>query len=167
MVMTDRSLRQIYTWHVPPNWSRRDWREEMKAEADAAAWEAEQDFDPTRGVPLSAFVHRRVLARALTRYRREWAYARRCGIHPTTDHCENVTAREFSSLDLSETLQNCLEQLPEHHRGLIQSLYWEGKTEVEIARLLSLSQGTISLRKSRILERLRRRIGHSKNEDFF
>ena len=74
--MTDRSLRQIYNWRVPPNWSRRDWHEEMKAEAIAAAWEAEHDFDPTRGVPLPAFVHQRVLARALTRHRREWAYAR-------------------------------------------------------------------------------------------
>ena len=26
MLMNDRSLRQIYNWRVPPNWSRRDWR---------------------------------------------------------------------------------------------------------------------------------------------
>jgi RNA polymerase sigma factor (sigma-70 family) len=167
MVMTDWSLRQIYTWRVPPNWSRRDWHEEMKAEAIAAAWEAEHDFDPTRGVPLPAFVHQRVLARALTRHRREWAYARRCALYPQTDRFEDVTAGEFSSVDVSESLQRCLDRLPEHHRRLIECLYREGKTEVEVARTLSRSQPTINLRKRRILEQLRRGMGHTEKEDFF
>jgi RNA polymerase sigma factor (sigma-70 family) len=165
--MTDRSLRQLYTWRVPPNWSRRDWHEEMKAEANAAAWEAELDFDPTRGVPLRAFVHQRVLARALTRYRRECAYARRCGLHPETDHCEDVTAGGSSSVDVSESLQRCLDRLPEQNRRLIQCLYWEGKTEREVARLLTRSQPTISQRKRRILEQLRRGMDHSEKEEFF
>jgi RNA polymerase sigma factor (sigma-70 family) len=166
-LMTDRCLRQIYNWRVPPNWSRRDWHEEMKAEAIAAAWEAELDFDPMRGVPLRAFVHQRVLARVLTRHRREWAYARRCGLRSETDHCEDVTAGGPSSVDVSESLQHCLDRLPEHHRRLIQCLYWEGKTEVEVARMLSRSQPTINLRKRRILERLRRGMGHSEKEEFF
>jgi RNA polymerase sigma factor (sigma-70 family) len=165
--MTDRSLRQIYTWRVPPNWSRRDWHEEMKAEAIAAAWEAEHDFDPTRGVPLPAFVHQRVLARTLTRHRREWAYARRCALYSETDHCEDVAAGGLSSVDVSESLQRCLDRLPEHHRALIECLYREGKTEVEVARMLSRSQPTINLRKHRILERLRRGMGHSEKEEFF
>jgi RNA polymerase sigma factor (sigma-70 family) len=163
--MTDRCLRQISSWRVPPNWSRRDWYEEMRAEANAAAWEAELDFDPTRGVPLPAFVHGRVLARALTRYRREWAYARRCGLRSETDRFEDINSRGFSAVDVSDSLQRGLDRLPEHHRRLIWCLYWEGKTEVEIARLLSRSQATISLRKSRILERLRRGMGDSEKTE--
>ena len=46
-----RLLRQISSWRVPPNWSPRDWLEELSAELVAAASEAERDFDPTRGVP--------------------------------------------------------------------------------------------------------------------
>jgi RNA polymerase sigma factor (sigma-70 family) len=157
--MHNRSLRQISNWRVPPNWSRRDWIEEMNAEAVAAAWEAERDFDPTRGVPLPAFVHQRVLARALTRYRREWAYGRRCGLHTETDQCKAVTADGFSSMDLTESLKRCLDRLPADHRKLIDCLYREGKTEVEVAKMLCRSQPTINLRKHRILERLRHGIG--------
>ena len=76
----------------------------MRAEANAAAWEAGLDFDPTRGVPLPAFVHGRVLARALTRYRREWSYARRCGIRSETDRFEDINSRGFSAVDVSDSL---------------------------------------------------------------
>ena len=54
--MAHRFLRSIHTWPAPPNWSLRDWSEELNAEVIAASWEAERDFDPTRGVPLDAFV---------------------------------------------------------------------------------------------------------------
>lgn len=138
--MTDQPLRQIYTWRVPPNWSRWDWHEEMKAEAIATALQAELDFDPARGVPLSAFVHRRVLAHALTRYRREWAYARRCGDHPETDYCEEADACGSSSIEVFKSLKCCLDRLPETQRRLIECLYWEGMTEAEVARMLSRSQ---------------------------
>jgi RNA polymerase sigma factor (sigma-70 family) len=152
---------------VPPNWSRRDWHEEIKAEAIAAAWEAERDFDPTRGVPLSAFLHQRVLARALTRHRREWAYARRCGLQAVTDYLEDVTAREFYSVDISESVRHCVRRLPEHDRRLVDCLYWEGKTEVEVARMLCRSQPTINLRKRRILERLRLGMRHAEKVKCF
>ncbi len=66
--MTHRSLNQIHSWRVPPNWAPRDWHEEMEAEAVAAAWQAERDFDPARGVPLEAFVHQRILAQALSAF---------------------------------------------------------------------------------------------------
>ena len=46
-------LRSTHTWRVPPNWSPRDWCEELKAEASAATWEAERDFDPARRPPGS------------------------------------------------------------------------------------------------------------------
>jgi RNA polymerase sigma factor (sigma-70 family) len=163
--MTHTYLRRIYTWRVPPNWSPRDWREELEAEAIAAAWEAEQAFDPTRGVPLPAFVHSRVLARALTRYRREWAYARRCKPQPENCDCIDTTSDGASALDVSESVRCCLARLPETQRWLIECLYWDGMTEVDVARLLSLSQQTINLRKRQIIERLRRGIGLSEKRN--
>jgi RNA polymerase sigma factor (sigma-70 family) len=156
MVMARRFLSQIYRWRVPPNWSPRDWFEEMEAEIIAAAWEAERDFDLTRGVPLEAFVHQRVMARALTRYRREWAYSRRCGYLLECGDCEGVTADGFSSIEDPESLRSCLRRLSKPQRLLIEYLYWEGKTVVQVARMLSLSQPAISRRKQRALDQLRR-----------
>jgi RNA polymerase sigma factor (sigma-70 family) len=155
MMMSQRPSRQIDTWRVPPNWSRRDWLDEMKAEVIAAAWEAELEFDPTRGVPLEAFVHWRVWARARTRYRREWTYVLHCGFHLEDNDCDDATANGFSPVEVSESLRHALDRLPEHQRELIVSIFWEEKTEVEIARMHSLSQQAISKQKQHILAILR------------
>jgi RNA polymerase sigma-70 factor (ECF subfamily) len=142
-------------WRVPPNWSPRDWSKELSAEVIAAACEAEHDFDPTRGVPLAAFVRQRVLARALRRYRQEWSYARHCCLHLEGDGGIDATDGRFSSSEDLEQLRRSLDRLPERHRRLIDSLYWDEKTQVEAARVLSLSQQAISRRKRLILEQLR------------
>jgi RNA polymerase sigma factor (sigma-70 family) len=160
-MMTHPSLRQISTWPVPPNWAPRDWREEMEAERVAAAWEAERDFDPMRGVPLDSFVNRRVWARARTRYRREWTYALRCGRHLEGNDANGATTDGFSTIDVFELLRSCLRRLPEVDRILIESLFWDGMTEVDVARMLSLSQQAISKRKRRILEQLLHWMGRS------
>src|SRR5262245_53194503 len=68
-------LSRVSAWHVPPNWSRRDWFEEVRADIVAAAWQAVCDFDASRNVPLPAFIYRRMISSALTRFRREWSYA--------------------------------------------------------------------------------------------
>jgi RNA polymerase sigma factor (sigma-70 family) len=159
--MLHRSLRQISTWCVPPNWSPRDWREEMEAEAIAAAWEAERDFDPTRGVPLEAFVHHRVWARARTRFRQEWTYALRCGRRSEGNDSNAATTDGFSTVEVLELLRSCLRRLTEVDRIIIEGLFWNGMTEVEVAWALCLSQQAISKRKRRILEQLLRGMGRS------
>src|SRR5215510_2488959 len=68
-------LKRIFRWRVPPNWSISDWRNEMRAEAACAAWQAACDYDPSLGVPFTAFARSQVLTGTLTRYRQEWAYA--------------------------------------------------------------------------------------------
>jgi len=42
---------------------RPDWKAELKQLADIPAWEANRDFDPSRGVPIFAFIYRRVCNR--------------------------------------------------------------------------------------------------------
>ena len=153
--MTHRFARPINQWRVPPNWSAQDWREEMEAEVSAAAWEAECEFDPARGVPPEYFVRRRVLARALRRYRREWAYARRCGLHLDGDDRDDATSDGLASVEASDLLRCYLQRLPEIQRRLIEDLCWEEKTEVELARMFSLSQSAISKCKRRALKQLR------------
>src|SRR5579871_2071177 len=68
-------LKRLNSWRIPPNWSASDWLKEIKAIGTAAAWQAEGEFDPSRGVPVAAFLYQRILARVFTRYRQEWAYA--------------------------------------------------------------------------------------------
>jgi len=44
-------LRRARSWRVPPNWSATDWYEELHMVALATAWQAEQDYDPSRAGP--------------------------------------------------------------------------------------------------------------------
>ena len=115
--------------------------------------------------PWTAFVHWRVWARARSRYRREWTYVLRCGFHLEDNDCGDATANGFSPVEVSESLHHSLDRLPEHQRELIVSLFWEEKTEVEIARMLSLSQQAISKHKRRILALLRYWMGQLEKKE--
>jgi RNA polymerase sigma factor (sigma-70 family) len=155
--VSHRFQRSILKWRAPPNWSPKDWSEELGAEVIAATWEAQRDFDAARGVPLEAFVQQRVLARSLSRYRREWTYARHCGSQlENSEACEVAIGDGFNSVEIRESLWTWLRRLPDPQRRLIECLFWDEQTEVEIARTLSLSQPAISKRKRRILAQLRR-----------
>ncbi len=71
--------RTIRRWQAPPHWSDAEWREEVYAEAFAAAMEAMSVFDASRNVEPALFFRGRILSRAIARYRKEWAYALRLG----------------------------------------------------------------------------------------
>src|SRR6266581_4482059 len=68
-------FKRIRSWRVPPNWSQRDWFQELAAVGTAAAWQAVCEFDAARGVPLAGFGYCRTMTRCLARYRKEWRYA--------------------------------------------------------------------------------------------
>jgi RNA polymerase sigma factor (sigma-70 family) len=163
-MLAHRSQRQICSRRVPPNWSPRDWFEEIEAEIRAAALEAERDFEPARGVPLEAFIQHRAWARALRRYRRECNYARRFGIYMHAEDCHAPAAERASFVEISESVLNCLGRLPEPEQRFVQSLFWEEKTEVEVAIMLCLTQSGISRRKRRIPNKLRRWMDQSEKE---
>ncbi len=95
-VVLKSCLRQIRLWHVPPNWSARDWWEEMSACGSVATLQAVCDFDPSRGVPWSAFLRHRVIASAFTHYRREWRYAIRCVSQADANEHWSMTSVAFA-----------------------------------------------------------------------
>lgn len=163
--MAELPFRRIDRCSVPPNWSTREWIEEIRAEANAAALQAQRDFDPTRGVPLEAYVHLCVWAATRRRYRQEWTYVLRCTYQLAGVGCNALTAGQNSSADIADSLRGFLDRLPAIDRQLIVNLFWEEKTEVEVARMLGLSQQAISKRKRRILEQLRDWIGRSERRD--
>src|SRR5262245_10540757 len=77
-----RARRKIRSWQTPGNWSGRDWLDEVKAITATAGWLAEMDYDPGQRVPRSAFIYRRAVTSAWTRYRQEWAYCRHFACEP-------------------------------------------------------------------------------------
>ena len=99
--LLNRCFKRICGWRVPPNWSAVDWREEIRAHGLAAACEASCEFDASRRVPPDAFVYQRVIARAYTRFRQEWAYGLRC----LSETCGVVTDGGHVSLHSKSRVQ--------------------------------------------------------------
>ena len=161
-------LKRTRSWRVPPNWSRGDWFEELVAVGTAAAWQAVCDFDPKQGVPLAGFGYCRMITRCLARYRKEWRYA----LHlVTSDSCEEeTTAFKHAGLAASskakvngphppnDDLRDAIGALPAEQRRLIEQLFWEERTETEVANTMNINQSTINRRKRTILKSLRMKL---------
>lgn len=150
-------LRRARSWRVPPNWSAVDWHEELRAVALAAAWQAEQDHDPSHGVPLAGFVYCRVKARMLTRYRQEWRYALR--IQPAdAEIIEKLAGADPSARPAGavfEVLDQAMGRLPEPECWLLKQVFWHHRTEAGIASELHISQPAVNKRKRAAMLHLR------------
>ncbi len=147
-------MRQARAWRVPPRWSAYDWFDELQAEGAAAAIQAERDYDPGRGVPLSEYIRLCVRHRMLKCCHKEWSYALRWVCIPELPEysIEDVPCSPSESDDL----QVALARLIESDRWLIDRLYWRGETEFEVGLSLGISQQAISKKKRSILCQLRR-----------
>ena len=151
----DSSLRRIFKWRVPPNWSIADWRKEMRAEAACAAWQAVCDYDRSLGVPFTAFARQRVLTSTLTRYRQEWTYALRVprGREPEDSDRGMLDFAVPSVLD--GLPRPALTHLSKSDLWLVEQLFVRGRTEATIATEAGITQQAVNKRKSMILLRLR------------
>jgi RNA polymerase sigma factor (sigma-70 family) len=163
-------LKRIRSWQVPPNWCRTDWIEELAAVATAALWQAVCEFDPKRGVPFAGFAYCRMMSRCLACYRKEWRYALHIG---TKDSCKEQTSSlnspafaasspaKINGSGCSENLRGAVAALPAEERRLLEQLFWEDRTEVEVANMMSINQSTINRRKQGILKSLRTKLCNS------
>ena len=161
-------LKRIRSWRVPPNWSRGDWCEELAAVGTAAAWQAVCDFDPARGVSLAGFGYCRLMTRCLARYRKEWRYA----LHLVdSDSCEKQTttfkhpglaassaAKADGTYCSHDHLRGAVRALPSKECRLIEQLFWQERTETEVAEATGINQSTINRRKQAILNGLRMKL---------
>jgi RNA polymerase sigma factor (sigma-70 family) len=161
-------LKRIRSWRVPPNWSRRDWLEELAAVAAAALWQALCDFEPDRGVPLAGFGYCRIISRCLARYRKEWRYA----LHLVASDSREEESTTFEHPELtassavpingthrsSDDLGGAIGALPAKQRRLIEQLFWEERTETEVANTMNINQSTVNRRKRTILKGLRMKL---------
>jgi RNA polymerase sigma factor (sigma-70 family) len=166
-------FKRTRSWRVPPNWSQDDWLEELTAVATAAAWQALCDFDPERGVPLAGFGYCRIISRCLARYRKEWRYA----LHLVASDSREEESTTFERPELnassavpvngthrsSDDLRGAIRALPAKQRRLIEQLFWEERTETEVANTMNINQSTINRRKRTILKSLRMKL-YDRNE---
>jgi RNA polymerase sigma factor (sigma-70 family) len=158
--------RRIRSWPRPPRWSAADWHDETLAQGAVAAWQALLNYDPTRGVPLRAFVHQRVTADARTLHRQEWAYALHLDPHAGPEHCESEADSFHLAADAHDAVTAALTKLVEGDQKLIAHLYLKGWTEAEVAKNFGMNQGTINRRKRSALFDLRRSLRTaSKNQE--
>ena len=158
-------FKRIRSWRVPPNWSRDDWFEELAAVATAAAWQALCDFDPDRGVPLAGFGYCRIISRCLARYRKEWRYALHLVASDSREEGTTIlkgpgvsVTKVNGTYHSSGDLRGVVGALPAEQRRLIEQLFWEERTETELADALGTNQSTINRRKQTILNGLRMKL---------
>jgi DNA-directed RNA polymerase specialized sigma24 family protein len=168
-LVLERCFSRICSWRTPPNWSNREWFEEIKAHAIAASCRALFEYDAARGAPLEAFVYQRVIARVLTRHRQEWGYALRFASQNDTEKKEDAdrssslvrpNASGFAQSDnqaaVYEELRDALSCLSESNRWLITELFWNGQTEVDLAHALGIGRRAVNKRKHAILQSLQK-----------
>jgi len=121
---------------------------------------------PGKGVPFACHIQQRVAARVRTRYRQEWFYALRflSEISQDCSPTENVSAPEPSSRSdaIAEpdrsaflAIREAVADLPESQRGLIEHIFWHGRTETELALVLGIGQRAVNKRKQAALDSLR------------
>jgi len=159
-------FRRICSWRVPPNWSTSDWFDEIKAHGVAALWQALCDYDAGRAVPLEAFVYQRVVARVLTRHRQEWGYALRIvpegaadsvptGFNPSrNEFTKHNPAAIIAACPAYEGLLDAVASLPKPSRLLIEQLFWQERTEEDIAQALRIGRRAVNKRKHVVLRSL-------------
>jgi len=128
----------------------------------AAGYRARFEYQAERGVPRPAFIYRRAITSAWTRYRQEYVYGLRFVAEPKNHAVRRACAPETSSTEsmADPILRQALDQLSLSDRWLIRQLFWHRATEGRLAVTLRISQQAVSRRKGRALRRLRRVLDH-------
>ncbi|MEO1009132.1 MAG: sigma-70 family RNA polymerase sigma factor [Planctomycetota bacterium] len=74
------------------------------------------------------------------------------------DHALEPPASERLWIDLEPVIDQALAELGDEDRQLVVARFLAGRSQAELARELGVSEGTVSRRVSRVLEKLRRRL---------
>jgi len=129
--------------------------EEIVQEAFLAVWRDPEGYRENRGT-FRSWLMSTVHHRAVDTVRREEAQRRRGRRAPepaeTTDPADSV-AHEVDLIRERERVRAALEDLPPDQRRVLEMMYFEGKTQSNVAEELELPLGTV---KSRTLLGMRR-----------
>lgn len=149
-------LARIDRWRTPRRWSPSDWLEEIQATAFAATWDAICLYDKSRGVTLNAYMRLHIIKTCYGRYRKKWNYALNTCEEASVD--DSFIGNPYRVLDETVWLEEAVGRLTEGDALLVRDLYWNGRSESEVARDLGVTQQAINKKKQRILETLRFRL---------
>ncbi|MGC9260024.1 MAG: sigma factor-like helix-turn-helix DNA-binding protein [Phycisphaerae bacterium] len=150
-----RCLARVRRWKAPPNWSRRQWLEEVAAQAELAVAVA----CPAAGKPATVSVNANtleshILNQVRTRHRQECSFCWHCGRRLVCEPAEELNDLDDAVGPMVLQLAGAVAQLAEPDRRLIKLLYWQHRTESEVAADFGVSQQAISKRKRRIIAQL-------------
>jgi DNA-directed RNA polymerase specialized sigma24 family protein len=119
---------------------------------------AARDYDPARGIPPEAFLRRRLMTTAYSRYRREWQYAIRQIAGTMLDRHQDGAGSAPRPDAAARFLFDALGRLSRPDSSLIEGLFWEQKSEAELAKFFGISQQAVNKRKRSIFRTLHRLI---------
>jgi len=156
-VVWPRCFTKIKRWPQPPHWSRRDWHEEAKGIAALAACESRPNFDPTRGVPETAFLFHRMIYAIKTRYRQEWSYAKHNTVtDDLTYHASPTPTSSAESQEQKQKLKKFLASFAPSDENLIHQLFWDDASQHDLAPILGITRRGVTYRKTKLMAKLRR-----------
>ena len=141
---------------------QRGLAEEIVQEAFLALWRNPASYKEDRG-SFRTWLLSTVHHRAVDMVRREEAQRRRTLEQQATLE-EDIADSVADRVDLVETRQRvrrALEDIPAAQRQILELMYFEGKTQAEIAAELGLPLGTVKSRTVLAMRRLRLLLGES------
>jgi RNA polymerase sigma-70 factor, ECF subfamily len=141
---------------------QRSLAEEIVQEAFLALWRNPASYKEDRG-SFRTWLLSTVHHRAVDMVRREEAQRRRTLEQQATLE-EDIADSVADRVDLVETRQRvrrALEDIPAAQRQILELMYFEGKTQAEIAAELDLPLGTVKSRTVLAMRRLRLLLGES------
>ena len=141
---------------------QRGLAEEIVQEAFLALWRNPASYKEDRG-SFRTWLLSTVHHRAVDMVRREEAQRRRTLEQKATLE-EDIADSVADRVDLVETRQRvrrALEDIPAAQRQILELMYFEGKTQAEIAAELDLPLGTVKSRTVLAMRRLRLLLGES------
>jgi len=127
-------------------------------------------YDPSRGIPLRAYMVRTLTASVYTYSRSQWRRQHReVSLEATTSVSEPVTEADPSrqwdhnlmTQDVLKSLPDAIAELPARQRQVVIWRYYESRSFEEIAETLKVRPATARSLLRHGLNNLRRRISHS------
>ncbi len=134
----------------------RSLAEDVTQDVFLKLWRNPQGFDPNRGklrTLLLTQAHGRCVD--LIRSRNSQSDRESKVAHDPTTTAPDAIDAELIALDEAETVRIALDALPPHERIVLDLAYFGANTYRDVARILSLPEGTVKTRMRSALQRLR------------
>lgn len=144
------------------------WRDECLQVAGVAVWHASRHYKPDYGVSLTTYAY----ICALRALKKEYEHITHLYQHEAPWPTNPETGEELEVVDVNaqETLewavwrgelQTALARLSPHDYRLVEQVWIEGRSQMEVAQEMGVSQATLSRRLARLKAQLRHWLGDS------